>query len=435
MGFISKGSLVLRLWVTVSLLAVTFLVLSLGTYTWLAITDSVEAAHEQTQNKIRVIRTSRFSLPSNEPLPYELELANELGIRNLRLIAPNGREVGPTRFGAISPASAAEEKAFLATAGPEKPVQRRVRIDGDKYSGSEVTPADVVRGGLYGEQFAVVTPVPRVPGGALGGLITLTFLVQYPDVHADAIVIIKRSLWVGLVIVSGLLMGMWLLFRLFVTHPLRRLSQLALRIAGGDSVRMPAKGGDEMSELGRALNGMADALQYQATVDSLTGLYNLRHLSSNLEALIREAAETRQPLSVIVGDIDNLKPVNDTYGHSAGDKLLQAVSDTLRSWSGHRFTCWRIGGDEFAIALPHVDEQNALGHASDLRHKVSNIRLVGQELHTSISVGVASYPKDGENAGALLAAADRRMYALKALHAEERRLAAVAVPEMQSYAA
>src|SRR5215212_12070827 len=104
MGFISKDSLVLRLWVTVSLLAVAFLVLSLGTYTWLAITDSVEAAHEQTQNKIRVIRTSRFSLPSNEPLPYELELASELGIRNLRLIGPNGREVSPTRFGAMTKA-------------------------------------------------------------------------------------------------------------------------------------------------------------------------------------------------------------------------------------------------------------------------------------------------------------------------------------------
>jgi diguanylate cyclase (GGDEF)-like protein len=431
MGIISKGSLVLRLWVTVSLLAVAFLGLSLGTYTWLAISDSVEAAHEQTQNKIRVIRTSRFSLPSNDPLPYELELATELGIRNLRLLAPTGREVTATRFGAMTTANTAEEAAFLATAAPDKPVQRRVRLDGQTYSASDVSPIDVVGGGLFGEQFAVVAPVPNVPGG----LITLTFLVQYPDVHADAVVIIKRSLWVGSVIVTGLLVGMWLLLRLFVTRPMRHLSRLALRIAGGDSVRMPAKGGDEISELGRALNGMADALQHQATVDLLTGLYNLRHLSSNLESLIREAEATKQPLSVIVGDLDNLKPVNDTYGHSAGDKLLQAVSDTLRSWGGRRFTCWRVGGDEFAIALPYVDEQSALGHASDLRRKISNIQLAGQELRASISVGVASYPKDGESAGALLAAADRRMYALKALRAVERRLAAIAVQELRSFAA
>src|SRR5437870_3557747 len=104
MGFISNGSLVLRLWVTLSLLAIAFLALSLGTYTWLAVSDSVQAAHEQTQNKIRVIRSSRFTLPNNDPLPYELDLAHELGIRNLRLIAPTGRDVGPTRFGPMSTA-------------------------------------------------------------------------------------------------------------------------------------------------------------------------------------------------------------------------------------------------------------------------------------------------------------------------------------------
>jgi diguanylate cyclase (GGDEF)-like protein len=428
MGFISNGSLVLRLWVTLSLLAIAFLALSLGTYTWLAVSDSVEAAHEQTQNKIRVIRSSRFSLPNNEPLPYELDLAHELGIRNLRLIAPNGRDVTPTRFGPMSTADLAQENAFLASAAPDKPAQRRLLLDGDMYAASDISPIDVIRGGNYGEQFAVVVPVPNVPGG----LVTMTFLAEYPDIHHDAIVIIKRSLWAGLVIMSGLLVGMWLLLRLFVTRPMRSLGQLALRIAGGDSVRMPAKGGDEMSELGRALNGMADALQHQATVDSLTGLYNLRHLSSNLESLIREAAAAQQPLSVIVGDLDNLKPVNDTYGHSAGDKLLQAVSDALRSWGGRRFTCWRVGGDEFAIALPYINEQDALAHASDLRRKISNIQLAGQELRASISVGVASYPKDGESAGALLAAADRRMYALKALRAEERRVSAIALQELQA---
>src|SRR3954469_4454275 len=112
MGIISNGSLFPLLWVTFSLFSFAFLALSLGTYTWLAITDTIEAAHEQTQNKVRVIRSSRFSLPSNEPVPYELELANELGIRNLRLLAPNGREASPTRFGAMSPANSAEEKAF-----------------------------------------------------------------------------------------------------------------------------------------------------------------------------------------------------------------------------------------------------------------------------------------------------------------------------------
>lgn len=433
MAFLSKGSLVLRVWITLSLLALGFSGLALGTFTWLAVSDSIDAAHAQTLNKVRVIQASaaRLSPPVNQTRGTERELANELGIVSLRLIDGTGRDIGAPRIGVIPAKDAGVNAEMIKTATIEKPSQRRVRIDSDGYHASTTTPLDVIRGGTYGEEWVVVTNLPQSPSGP----VKMAFVVQYPDVHSAAIVIIKRSAWVGLFIASGLIIGTWLLLRLVVTRPMRRLSQLALKIAGGDSVRMPARGTDELSELGRALNGMADALQHQATVDSLTGLYNLRHLSSNLEALIREAADTRQPLAVIVGDLDNLKPVNDTYGHSAGDKLLQAVSDTLRSWGGRRFTCWRVGGDEFAIALPHVDEQNALAHASDLRRKISNIQLAGQELRASMSVGVASYPKDGESAGALLAAADRRMYALKALRAEERRLAASAVKELQTYAA
>jgi len=425
MGIISKASLVLRLWITLSLLAVAFSGLSLGMYSWLAVEDSIDAAHQQAMNKVGVIQTSRFALPNSEPVGYELDLANQLGFRTLRLIGPNGRELAPARFGSVQATNVEQENAFINSATPDKPVYRRVRFEGNQIFPTEITPAEAIRGGTFGEQHVLVLPAPNAPGG----LVRMVFVVQYTDIAADAMVVIKRSAWVGLVIVSALIIGMWLLLRMFVTRPLRNLSQTALKIAGGDNSRMPAKGGDELSELGRALNGMADALQHQATVDSLTGLYNLRHLSSNLEQLIRDAADARQPLSVIVGDLDNLKPVNDTYGHSAGDKLLQAVSEALRVWGGHRFTCWRVGGDEFAVALPYVDEQTALGHASDLRRKVSNIQLAGQDVRASISVGVASYPKDGESAGALLAAADRRMYSLKALRSEERRLAALALQQ------
>jgi diguanylate cyclase (GGDEF)-like protein len=428
---LSKASIVLRLWFTLSLLAIGFSGLSLGTYTWLAVSDSVDAAHEQTLNKVRVVQNSlsRLSQPGQDIRATEQELANDLGIVSLRFVGPNNRDFGPGRLGVIPAKQTDQQAAFVNSATVDKPASRRVRIDKDGFVTSAVTPIDVIKGGTFGEEWAVAANLPQM----LGGPVKMVYVVQYPDVAAEATVIIKRSVWVGIVIVAGLLIGMWLLLRLFVTRPLRRLSQLALKIAGGDSVRMPAKGGDELSELGRALNGMADALQHQATVDSLTGLYNLRHLSSNLELLIREAADSRQPLSVIVGDLDNLKPVNDTFGHSAGDKLLQAVSDALRTWGGRRFTCWRVGGDEFAIALPYVDEQNALVHASDLRRKVSNIQLAGQEdVRASISVGVASYPKDGESAGALLAAADRRMYSLKALRAEERRLAARTLAEEHS---
>src|ERR1700704_2491339 len=131
MAMISKGSLVLRLWITLSLLAIGFSGLALGTYTWLAVADSVASAQQQTENKIRVIQSSRFSLPNNDPLPYELDLANELGIRSLRLTGVNGRELAPVRFGALSGGDSAHEANFVSTATLEKPARRTVEIGKD----------------------------------------------------------------------------------------------------------------------------------------------------------------------------------------------------------------------------------------------------------------------------------------------------------------
>src|SRR6185436_731687 len=121
MGMISKGSLVLRLWITLSLLAIGFSGLALGTYTWLAVSDSVASAQQQTENKIRVIQSSRFALPNNDPLPYELDLANQLGIRNLHLTGPNGRELAPVRFGPLAAGDPAHEANFINSATLDKP--------------------------------------------------------------------------------------------------------------------------------------------------------------------------------------------------------------------------------------------------------------------------------------------------------------------------
>jgi diguanylate cyclase (GGDEF)-like protein len=167
---------------------------------------------------------------------------------------------------------------------------------------------------------------------------------------------------------------------------------------------------------------MADALEHQATVDALTGLYNLRHLSSHLEALIHEARLARKHLSVIFGDLDNLKPVNDTYGHEAGDRVLQAVGNAIRNWAGKSFICWRLGGDEFVVALPGIGEDEAEGQAAYLRKVVSSLLVPVADTHVrpSISVGISSFPEDGSSAGTLLGIADRRMYSVKTTRAEER---------------
>ena len=424
MRLFANSSLVFRLWVTLSLLAAAFSTLALGTYTWLAVGDSINAAHTQIEGKVRVLQASvnRMVATGNQPAAGEVVLAEELGLRSLRFIDADGRDVVPTQFGSLTAQDADGGAAFIASSTPERPAARRVRIDNGDIVATALSPLDVIRGGTFGEEYSLTVSHPQGQGPP----IRMAIVLEYPDISREASVIIARSLWAGVVIVSATVVGMWLALRIFVTGPLRRYSHLARLIAGGDPVRIPTPGSDELNQLGRALNGMADALQHEASVDSLTGLYNLRHLSTNLETLIKEAEAEKKPLSVIVGDLDNLKPVNDTYGHLVGDRLLQAVSETLRAWSGHRFTCWRLGGDEFAVAMPRLEEEQARSEASELRQKISTIRLSGQsQVRASISLGVASYPKDGETADALLAAADLRMYALKALGSEERRRDAV----------
>jgi len=416
-------SLVFRLWISLSLLGALFSGVALVTFVLLSVNDDVEAAHKAIQGRSLVVIASLSGI-TRDPAQANNNYATvgrSVGMRALELVSPQGRTFGPSIAGAATSAEPSIEQTLTSRALKGEQVQRRVVLDKGQYKGSAISPLDVIRGGTFGEEFFYPITDESVPGAAVAH-----FVLEYPDVSSQASTLIGRIAWAAFVIMSTSLIGMWVFLRIFISKPLRRYSALAMRIASGERTRMPATGHDELAELGRALNGMADVLNHQATVDSLTGLYNLRHLSSNLESLIAEAKHHGKPLSLLVGDLDNLKPVNDTFGHSAGDKLLQAVSDTLRAWAGNEFTCWRLGGDEFVVALPGVGGEEALGHAANLRGRIASIQLPagGAQMRASISVGVATYPADGESAGSLLNAADRRMYALKALRAEERRIAA-----------
>src|SRR5690242_6954119 len=151
MGLISRAPLVLRLWIFLSLLAVAFSAIALGTYTWLAISDDVDSQHAEVVNKVRVVQSSRFVMPSSEPLTYEKDLAGELGIRSLRLLSPASSDLVPPLFGALSARDAGAESALINSAQIDKPAMRRIRFDGDSFTATATTPVDVVKGGTFGE--------------------------------------------------------------------------------------------------------------------------------------------------------------------------------------------------------------------------------------------------------------------------------------------
>nr|WP_297458555.1 diguanylate cyclase [uncultured Halomonas sp.] len=128
-----------------------------------------------------------------------------------------------------------------------------------------------------------------------------------------------------------------------------------------------------------------------ANRDPLTQLGNRRLMTQQYEAARQRFAQTRMPVFLIMLDLDHFKTINDTYGHNAGDHILQRLADVLRSHCRHEDTCIRLGGEEFAMLLQVADESTALGIAERIRQEFSGIPTLyqGQAIHHTLSIGLS----------------------------------------------
>jgi len=153
-----------------------------------------------------------------------------------------------------------------------------------------------------------------------------------------------------------------------------------------------------------------DQLRLLAVSDPLTGLANYGHLVDVLEGEVQRSLRTERPFSVVFMDMDHLKMINDRYGHLVGSRALWRIADVLRKACRSIDTAARYGGDEFALVLPESDE-----HAAQLvaRRVTELLAADQQQPAVSVSTGIASFPKDGNTAEALLNTADRMLYEAK----------------------
>ena len=161
---------------------------------------------------------------------------------------------------------------------------------------------------------------------------------------------------------------------------------------------------------------LRDTLREQSIRDPLTRLFNRRFLEESLERELQLASRKKHAISVLFLDIDHLKKFNDTFGHDAGDKVLQSLADLLRSFFRSTDICCRYGGEEFAIILPESSSQDATIRANALRSEVKSLRLKykNEALGTlTISAGVAAFPEHGSTSDELLKIADQCLYASK----------------------
>ena len=150
-------------------------------------------------------------------------------------------------------------------------------------------------------------------------------------------------------------------------------------------------------------------MQEQALTDGLTGCYNRRSFELQLEQDLHLATRMRQPLSLIMMDLDRFKRINDRAGHDIGDVALRIVAESLHAELRAVDSAARFGGDEFAVILPQAGADGALVVAERLRKRIADTEVPGFGLITA-SFGLATFPAHASSRDTLVVAADRALY-------------------------
>jgi diguanylate cyclase (GGDEF)-like protein/putative nucleotidyltransferase with HDIG domain len=158
-------------------------------------------------------------------------------------------------------------------------------------------------------------------------------------------------------------------------------------------------------------------LQAEARVDAKTGLFNARHFSLAFHDELERAGRFERPLSLIMADLDLLRDINNTYGHLAGDAVLQGIAEVFRGQLRHYDVPARFGGEEFAILLPETPPEQAFEIAERIRRAVAertfDVETSSEPIRATVSIGVAAFPRDGTESNELIHQADLAVYRAK----------------------
>ena len=215
-----------------------------------------------------------------------------------------------------------------------------------------------------------------------------------------------------------------------LTSSLKRINLAVQQFARErKSAPLPVQRQDELGQLARSfvqmqeeivehleeLSRSRNALEHLARHDPLTGLPNRRVFFERLEHALAAARRSAKPLAVLFVDLDHFKQLNDSLGHSIGDRVLQAVANLLRSATRESDTVARLGGDEFVILIEQLDDP---GRVVAVMHKMHQrfqqpMQKDGHEVKVQASMGVSLFPRDGDDIESLVQQADRAMYVAK----------------------
>ena len=149
--------------------------------------------------------------------------------------------------------------------------------------------------------------------------------------------------------------------------------------------------------------------------DELTGIYNMRGFAVIATRLFAQAQRYNRAASLLMVDSDNLKQVNDTLGHEAGNRLLRHIVKSMQAQLRFTDVAARYGGDEFVVMLPDTPLRGALEVAERMRRAIEESPFAGEEgrVACTVSIGVATFPDHGRTLDALMSRADRALYKAK----------------------
>jgi diguanylate cyclase (GGDEF)-like protein len=188
-------------------------------------------------------------------------------------------------------------------------------------------------------------------------------------------------------------------------QPLRQVAVTAFALAAATGLVALQR-----ANVNRVIWRLSDA----AVTDELTGLLNRRGFHDLFDTELERARRSGRPLSLIFGDLDHFKALNDHFGHAAGDRALERLSLILGTAKRRIDTAARIGGEEFAVILPDSDHHAAYILAERMRREVRETFMY-EPYELTISLGVATFPLHGADVDALVGSADEALYAAKAL--------------------
>lgn len=204
-----------------------------------------------------------------------------------------------------------------------------------------------------------------------------------------------------LMFATGVLQATALFFGVFFIYPL---------------IRTQVKEEGKLRAMTVSLSARSETLEHAALTDALTGMHNRRFFDDALREYLHEFRRIQRPVGLLILDLDHFKTVNDNHGHDVGDEVLRAVTACLRDMTRHHDVVARLGGEEFAVVAPDMDEPALLKLAERIRKAVAGLVVVSGNvrLRVTMSVGMAIW--DGaESAEDLFRRADKRLYEAKRL--------------------